>query len=148
MRSGGATHVVATWPILISGVNAPICMTLGFPTKFQFFEPWFLNFSSSHFTFPKLPIIALSIFFSNLSLRFFFELVHSWAFCIFLLRYVFLLTFCFFSLFGVDINYGEFLIFSPFSFVFVFGFRSLGFLGFILFSLFPGFPWLVTLRLG
>ena len=34
-------------------------------------------------------------------------------------------------------NYGEFLIFSPFSLVFVFGFW--GFLGFIFFPLFYGF---------
>ena len=69
MRSGGTTRVVATWPILVSGVNALICMTLGFPAEFQFFEPWLLNFSSFHFTFPKPPIIAMSIFFSNLSLH-------------------------------------------------------------------------------
>ena len=75
MRNDDATCVVATWPVLISGFNAPICMTLGFPVEFQFFEPWFLNFSPSHFTFPKLPLIALIIFFSNLSPRFFSELL-------------------------------------------------------------------------
>ena len=68
MRNGGATCVMATWPVLISEVNALVCMTFGFLVEFQFFEPWFLNFSFSHFTFPKLPIITLSIFFSNLSL--------------------------------------------------------------------------------
>ena len=53
-------------------------MTLGFPTEFQFFEPWFLNFSPSHFSFSlfsKLLIIALSVFFPNFTLQLLFELV-------------------------------------------------------------------------
>ena len=51
-------------------------MTLGFPTEFQFFEPWFLNFSPSHFSFSlfsKLLIIALSVFFPNFTLQLLFE---------------------------------------------------------------------------
>ena len=50
MHSGDATHTVATWRVLTSGVNAPI-VTLGFPAEFQFFMPWFLNFPSFHFPF-------------------------------------------------------------------------------------------------
>ena len=41
MRSGGARHVVATWHVLSGGFNAPLHVTLGFPTVFQFFV---LNF--------------------------------------------------------------------------------------------------------
>ena len=144
MRNGGATRVMAKWPVLISGVNAPICMTLGFPTKFQFFEPWFLKFSSSHFTFPKLPIIALSIFFSNLSLQLLSKLVVVWLsflHSLFEVRFSpsFLILF-----FLVVINF----YFSFLFFIFIFVFRCLGILGFTLFSLFSGFPWLVALKLG
>ena len=31
---GATTCVMATWHVLISGVNAPVCMTLGFPAEF------------------------------------------------------------------------------------------------------------------
>ena len=55
-------------------------MTLRFPAGFQFFEPWFLNFSPSHFSFSlfsKLLIIAPSVFFPNFTLQLFSELVCS-----------------------------------------------------------------------
>ena len=45
-------HVL--WPrgtFWSSGVNAPIMWLLGFPAKFHFFMPWFLNFSTPHFPF-------------------------------------------------------------------------------------------------
>ena len=51
MHSGDATHAVATWHVLISGVDAPIVGLLGFPADFQFFMPSFLNFSTPHFPF-------------------------------------------------------------------------------------------------
>ena len=46
MRSGGATRNVATWHVLINGVNG---MTLGFPAIFQF--SWVLV---SKLSFPSL----------------------------------------------------------------------------------------------
>ena len=52
-------------------------MTLGFPARFQFFEPWFLNFSPSHFSFSfvlKLLIIALSVFSPNFILQTFLRI--------------------------------------------------------------------------
>ena len=97
---------------------------MGFPAEFLFFVPWFLNFSTPYFPFhfSQIPNHYFECFlfqpFSAILLR-----VGAWlCFLHFLLRYVFLLMFYFFSLFGVDINYGEFMTFSPFSFVFVFGF--------------------------
>ena len=100
MRCGGATRVVDTWHVLICGVNAPICMTLGFPARFQFFEPWFLNFYSSHFPFyfPKLLIITeyfLPQPFSATLLRTGAWL--GWASYIPFLRYAFLPLSCYFS---------------------------------------------------
>ena len=61
MRSGGATRDVATWRMLISGVNP---MTLGFPTVFQFFGP--KTFIS--FTFPISLIIYSKFYFILYSL--------------------------------------------------------------------------------
>ena len=126
MHNGGATRIVAMWHILASGINAPIVWLLGFSAKFQFFVPWFLNFSTPYFPFhfSQIPNHCSECFLFQP-----FSAILLWAgawlcFLHFLLRYVFLLMFYFFSLFGVDINYGEFMIFSPFSFVFVFGFRG------------------------
>ena len=124
MHSGNATHAVATWHVLISGVNAPIVGLLGFPVEFQFFVPWFLNFSTPHFPFHffQTPNHCSEQFLLQPSSVILLRTGVRLSFLHFLLRYVFLLTFCFFSFFGVNINYGKFLIFSPFSFVFVFGF--------------------------
>ena len=46
MRSGGVVHIVATWHVMAGGVNAPLVWLFGFPTSFQFFCVWFLNFLS------------------------------------------------------------------------------------------------------
>ena len=35
MHSGGARHVMAMWRVLSGGFNAPLRVTLGFPTAFQ-----------------------------------------------------------------------------------------------------------------
>ena len=46
MGSGSASWAVATWHVLVDGVNALTCGTIGFPAGFQFF--WaihFLNFA-------------------------------------------------------------------------------------------------------
>ena len=43
MRNGSAVHIVATWQIMVGGVNAPLVWLSGFPTDFQFFCVWFLN---------------------------------------------------------------------------------------------------------
>ena len=37
MRSGGTTHIMATWRVLTGRVNAPFCVTLGFLAEFHFF---------------------------------------------------------------------------------------------------------------
>ena len=41
VRSGGATHVVATWCVLSDEVNAPLLVPLRFPSVFQFSMPSF-----------------------------------------------------------------------------------------------------------
>ena len=77
MYSGSATCNVATWRVLINGVNG---MTLGFPAIFQF--PWIFGFKN--FSFPSLYFLLWVLFFSFipaiaptlLRWRFFFEF--SW----------------------------------------------------------------------
>ena len=36
MCSGSAVHIMATWQIMASGVNAPLVWLFGFPAGFQF----------------------------------------------------------------------------------------------------------------
>ena len=44
MGSGGDSWAVATWHVLVDGVNAHTCGTIGFPVGFQFFwASWFLK---------------------------------------------------------------------------------------------------------
>ena len=51
MHGGSATHIMATWRVLTSGVNAPIVWLLGFPLNFSFctlvFKLSFFSFSPS-----------------------------------------------------------------------------------------------------
>ena len=34
LRSSGVVHVVATWHVMVGGVNAPLLWPFGFPTSF------------------------------------------------------------------------------------------------------------------
>ena len=96
MHSGDATHIVATWRVLINGINASVVWLLGFPLNFSFLSLVFkLPFSLCLFTFSNsFTIIALCSFFYDLfHLAIFFELrpvVASFEVC-----FLFSLSFCF-----------------------------------------------------
>ena len=142
-------------------------MTLWISPWISVFVPWFLNFSSFHFPlhFLQLSIIALSLFFSTLSLQFFFELVRFvaklsllkvclffsfFSFFLFFPFFFFFFFFCFFFfpfLFGVDIDYDKFLIFS-FSPHFLCLFLVFGVFRILPFPSVFCLSWSVVLRLG
>ena len=96
MRSGGATRILATWHVLISGVNASFIWLLGFLLNVSFLCLVFkLPFSLCPFTFSNsFPNIARCSFFSDLfHLAIFFELhpvIASFEVC-----FLFSLSFCF-----------------------------------------------------
>ena len=140
MRRGDATHIIAMWHVLTSGVNAPIVWLLGFPLNFSFCALVFkLPFSSLSPSLSPTSNHYSELFLLQPFSAIFFELVHSMA-------ELFVLPFkvCFSSsppfLYGTNIDYAQFLIFF-----FFFGF--LGFLGFISFPPFSSFHG-QSLRLG
>ena len=96
MHSGDATHIMATWRVLINRVNASVVWLLCFPLNFSFFSLVFkLPFSLCPFTFSNFfTIIALCSFFYDLfHLAIFIELrpmVASFEVC-----FLFSLSFCF-----------------------------------------------------
>ena len=120
MLGGGATHTLATWCVLTSGVNAPIVWLLGF----------LLNFSFCALIF-KLPFFSLSPSLSPTSNHcsellllqpisaIFFEPVHS-VVELSMLPFEVCLSYSPFF-YGIDIDYAQFFIFLSLFFV-CFGF--------------------------
>ena len=64
MHDGGVVRNVATWRVLIDGVDG---MTLGFPAIFQF--PWIFGFKTFLFSFTLIfaPIVILLAYFCDYS---------------------------------------------------------------------------------
>ena len=79
MCSGGATHIVATWRVLTSGINAPIVWLLGFLLNFSFCA---LVFKLPFFLLSPLLSPTLNHCFVHLLLQFaiFFKPFYGWAF--------------------------------------------------------------------
>ena len=75
MWSGSATHIMATWHVLTSGINAPTMWLLGFPLNFSFRALVFkLSFSS---LFP----ISQSLLYASSSPPCFCDFLQTSAFC-------------------------------------------------------------------
>ena len=79
MQSGNATHIMATWRVLTSGVNAPTVWLLGFPLNFSFRALVFkLPFSSLS---PSLFPISQSLLCASSSPPYFCDFLRTSAFC-------------------------------------------------------------------
>ena len=79
MWSGSATHIMATWHVLTSGINAPTMWLLGFPLNFSFRALVFkLSFSS---LFPSLFPISQSLLYASSSPPCFCDFLQTSAFC-------------------------------------------------------------------
>ena len=97
MRSGGAVHIVATWHIMVGGVNAPLVRLFGFPLAFDFlclvFKLPFSSLSSPLFLFPP-PLLLYA--FSSLSCSLPYNFLRSSFLWVPFSKVQFLLAFLFF----------------------------------------------------